>query len=116
LNVPATRTFALNLKAGACTLPLSKLAQLRFRLLKPVGHAHFAIHRHRGGEVFLSLPAIARAATERAKATVAMGDERAHPARLGECQRLAVMPFSMLAVAAMLKMGRDITQQVLRVG
>jgi hypothetical protein len=71
--VPATRTFALNLKAGACTLPLSKLAQLRFRLLKPVGHAHFAIHRHRCGEVFLSLPAIARVATERAKAADAEG-------------------------------------------
>jgi hypothetical protein len=62
---------------------LTQLAQLRFRLLRPVGHAHFAVHRHRGGEVLLGLLAIAPAAVKFAEAEVAMGDTRTHAAGLG---------------------------------
>src|SRR5262245_53141245 len=68
-NVPVTRTFALDLKR-ARPHALTQLAQLPFRLLKPVGHAHFAVHRHCGGEVLLGLLAIAPAAVTFAEAEV----------------------------------------------
>ena len=57
---------------------LSQLAQLCFRLLRPVGDAHFSVHRHRGGEVPLGLLVIAREAVKFAKTEVAVGREWAH--------------------------------------
>jgi pimeloyl-ACP methyl ester carboxylesterase len=78
---------------------LTQLAQLRFRLLRPVGHAHFAIHRQRGGEVLLGLLAIAAAAMQFAEAQMAMGDKRTHVARLGERHGLAVVLFGVLGTA-----------------
>jgi hypothetical protein len=65
-----------------CAPILTQLAQLRFRLVKPVGHAHFTVHRHRGGEVIMGLLAIAPAAMQFAVAQVAMGDKRSHAAGL----------------------------------
>ena len=62
---------------------LTQLAQLLFRLLQPVRHVHFAVHRHRGREVLLGLLAIAHAAVKFAETEVAVGDKRAHAAGLG---------------------------------
>jgi hypothetical protein len=73
---------------GTCSCQLS---QLRLRLLQPVRHPHLAVHRRRRREVLLGLLALARAPVELAEAEVAVGDEGAHAARLGECQRLAVV-------------------------
>jgi hypothetical protein len=70
----------VNARRAPC---LTQLTQLRFRLLKPVGHAHFAVHRHRGGEVLLGLLAIAPAAVKSAETQVTVSDERAHAA--GRC-------------------------------
>ena len=80
-NVPVTRTFALDLKRARAHA-LTQLAQLPFRLLKPVGHAHFAVHSHRGGEVLLGLLAIAPAAVKFAEAEVAVSYLRTHAAGL----------------------------------
>src|SRR5262245_41380696 len=83
-----------------CRAPwLTQLAQLRFRLLKPVGHAHFAVHRDRGGEVLLGLLAIAPAAVRFAEAEVAVSYLRTHAAGLSEGQRLAVVTFGVLRTA-----------------
>ena len=49
---------------------------------------------------------LTRPAVELAKTVVTVSYERAHAARFGECQRLAIVPFSMFAVAMM---ARDIT-------
>jgi len=80
-NVPVSRTVALDLKR-ACPHALIQLAQLPFRLLKPVGHAHFAVHRHRGGEVVLCLLAMAPPAVKFGETEVAVGNERAYAAGL----------------------------------
>ena len=61
---------------------LTQLAQLRFRLLKPVGHTHFAVHRYRMAEVLLGLLAIAPAAVKFAEAEVAVSYLRTHAAGL----------------------------------
>ena len=75
---------------------LSQLAQLCFRLLRPVGHAHFSVHRHRGGEVFLGLLAIAPGAVKFAETEVAVSNMRTHAAGLSEGQRLAIVVFGIL--------------------
>src|SRR5215831_21163529 len=63
-------------------------SQLRLRLLKPVRHAHLAVHRRRCGEVLVALLAIARAREQLPEAEVAVGDERPY-AQLGpEIRRL----------------------------
>src|SRR5215831_4250433 len=82
----------------SCTC-LTQDAHLCFRLLRPVDHAHFAVHRYRGGEVLLSLPGIARAVMRLAETEVAVGNERTHAARFGEHQRLAVVAFGVLSAA-----------------
>jgi hypothetical protein len=43
---------------------LTPMAQLRLRLLWLMGHAHFAVHPDRSGEVLLDLLAIAPAAVK----------------------------------------------------
>jgi len=58
-------------------------AQLRFHLVRPVGHGLFKVHRHRGGEVFLSLLAIAPAGAKFAQTKVAVSNLRTHAAGLG---------------------------------
>src|SRR5262245_17437726 len=78
---------------------LTQLAQLRFRLLKPVGHAHFAVHRDRVAEVLLGLLAIAPAAVKFAEAEVAVSYLRTHAAGLGKRQSLAVVAFGVLSAA-----------------
>ena len=72
------RTFARYLKADANPPLLSELPHFRRGLLKPVGHGHFSVHRHRGGEVPLGLLVIARAAVKFAETEVAVGGEWAH--------------------------------------
>jgi len=78
----ATRIFALNLKADACPLPLPKLAHFSRGLLQPIGHAHFAVHSRRDGEVFLGLFAIASPAVKLAETEVAVSDLWTHAAGL----------------------------------
>ncbi len=62
---------------------LHQLPRFLFRLLQPVRHAHLAVHRRGGGEVLVGLQAFAGASVELGEAEVAVGDEGAHPARLG---------------------------------
>jgi hypothetical protein len=85
----------MSLRKASCA-SLTQLAQLCLRLLQPVGHAHFAVHRHRGGNVLLGLLAISPAAVNFAATHVAMGDKRAHAARLGVRHGLAIVAFSVL--------------------
>jgi hypothetical protein len=61
---------------------LTQLAHLCLRLPRPVGHAHFAVHLYRGGEMLLRLLEIAIAAMQFAETEVAMGDKRTHAAGL----------------------------------
>jgi len=63
----------------------------------------------------MRLLALARAPGELAEAEVAMGDEGAHAARLGERQRLAVVGLAALGVEPV-GVGRDVTEQTLRMG
>ena len=63
----------------------------------------------------LRLLALAGAPVELAEAEVAVGDERAHAARLGERQRLAVVGLAALGVEPV-GMGRDVAEQVQRMG
>src|SRR5262249_39981008 len=79
-----------------------RLPHCRLRLLKPVRHAHLAVHRRRGGEMLVRLLTLARAPVELAEAEVAVGDEGAHAEVAGERQRLAVVPLSRLSVERML--------------
>ena len=65
--------------------------------------------------MLLGLLALARAPVELAEAEVAVGDERAHAARLGERQRLAVVGLAALGVEPV-GMGRDVAEQVQRMG
>src|SRR5262249_29799996 len=66
-------------------------AHLRLRPLQVEPHVHVAVHRGCGSEMLLRLLALARAPIELAEAEVAVGDEGAHAAWLGEGQRLAVV-------------------------
>ena len=61
------------------------------------------------------LLALACAGVELAEAEVAVGDEGAHAARLGQRQRLAVVSLAGLGVEAV-AMGRDVAEQVQNVG
>src|SRR5215470_4356446 len=92
-----------------------RVPRLRFRLLQPEPHVHLAVHRRRGREVLLCLLALARALVELAEAEVAVGDEGAHAARLGQRQRLAVVGLAALRVEP-IGMGRDVAEQVQRMG
>jgi hypothetical protein len=73
--------------------------QRRLRLLQEEGHAHLAVHRQRGLEVFVGLRPVARSAVELAEAEVAMGDEGAHAELAGEGQALVVVAFGFLGAA-----------------
>jgi hypothetical protein len=77
-----TRTFARYSKADVCPPLLSELPRFNRGLLQPVGHAHFTVHRHRGGEVLLRLLAIAPPAVKFAETEVAVSDQRTHAAVL----------------------------------
>src|SRR5262249_38379920 len=74
-----------------------------------------AVHRRRAGEVPARLLALARAREELPEAEVAVGDERAHAARLGEGQRLAVVRLAALGIEPV-RVGRDVSEQVERFG
>jgi hypothetical protein len=65
--------------------------------------------------VLVRLDPLARAPVELAEAEVAVGDERAHAARLCEGQRLAVVGLAALGVEPV-RMGRDVAEQVQSVG
>jgi len=57
----------------------SQLARLRFRLLQPEVHVHFAVHRRGSGEMFAGLLPTAGALIQLAKAEVTVGGDA--PAR-----------------------------------
>src|SRR5215831_7079033 len=89
--------------------------QFPFGLLQPEPHVHLAVHGCRDGEVLLCLVALAGASVKLPEAEVAVGDERAHAARLGEGQRLAVVGLAALGIEPV-GVGRDVTEQVERMG
>jgi hypothetical protein len=93
----------------------SPTCRLLLRLLQPVRHAHLAVHRRRNGEVFLGLLALVRTAVELAEAEVAVGDEGAHAARLGEGKRFAVVGLAALGIETP-GMGCDVAEKVQRMG
>ena len=64
--------------------------------------------------LFSFLPS-ARAPVELAEAEVAVGDERAHAARLGKRQRLTVVDLAVLGIEQV-GVGRDVAEQVLSMG
>src|SRR5262245_5602270 len=88
---------------------------LRLRLLQPEPHVHLAVHRRCSGEVLTRLLALVGARAQLPEAEGAVGDERAHAARLGEGQRLAVVGLAALGIEAV-GVGRDVTDQVEHVG
>src|SRR3989442_8345579 len=61
-----------------------RIPHLNLSLLKPVAHAHLAVHRRRGREVLLRLRTLACAPVELAEAEVTVVDEEAHAEYLGE--------------------------------
>jgi len=65
--------------------------------------------------VLLRLLALAGAPVEFAEAEVAVGNEGAHAARLGERQRVAVVGLAALGIEVV-GMGRDVAEQVQRMG
>jgi hypothetical protein len=65
--------------------------------------------------MLLGLLALVRAAIELAEAEVAVGDERAHAARLGQHQRLAVLGLAPLSMESV-RLDRDIAEQVQSTG
>src|SRR5215467_13446873 len=93
---------------------LGEFLQLSLRLLEPEAHVHLAVHRRREGEVLLRLLTLARACEQLAEAEVAVGDERAHAARLGERQRLTVIRLAALGIEPR-RVGRDVAKQMERV-
>ena len=67
--------------------------------------------------MLLRLLAPAGSSAEHAEAEVALGDEGAHAARLGERQRLAVVGLAAPAlVIEPVGVGRDVAEQVQRMG
>src|SRR5215475_13751665 len=94
---------------------LGEFLQPRLRLLQEEPHVHHAVHRRRGGEVLMRLLALVRAAVEPAEAEVAVGNERAHAARLGEGQRLGVVGLSALTIE-LIRMSGEVTEQMSRMG
>src|SRR5262249_12928471 len=94
---------------------LSGCLHLRFCFLQPVRHPHLAVHRRRGGEMLLRLLALARAPVELAEAEVAVRDEGAHAARLGECQGIAVVGLAAVGVETV-RMGHDVAGEVRCIG
>src|SRR5262249_19255045 len=93
-------------------LSIASGAEFRLRFLQPVRHPHLAVHRRRGGEMLLRLLAIAGALVELAEAEVAMGDEGAHAARLGQGERLAIVSLTAHGIEHV-DMRRDVAEQVL---
>src|SRR5262245_19263431 len=75
-----------------------EVTQFGFRLLQPEPHVHLAVHRCRDVEVLLCLVALTGLPIEPAEAEVAVRDERAHAARLGEGQCLPVVSLSALGI------------------
>src|SRR5258708_8304564 len=90
-------------------------ASLGLRLLQPEAHVHIAVQRYCGGKVLADLLLLLCTLIELAKAEVAVGDEGAHAARLGERQCLAVVGLAALGIESV-GMGRDVAEQVQHMG
>src|SRR5262249_49845216 len=98
--------------APASSACVSWAGSLRLRLYQPASHAHLAVHRGRGRQMFLGLRSVASAAVHLAEAEVAVGDEGAHAELGGECQGLAVVAFGVPGAACR----RDVTGEAEGVG
>jgi hypothetical protein len=85
---------------------LRQLERFRLRLLQPETDVHLTAHRRCGGEVLPGLLTFAGALIQHAEAVVAVGNERAHTARLG----LVVVSLAGLGVEAV-PMGRHVAAQ-----
>src|SRR5258708_35501802 len=90
-------------------------ASLGLRLLQPEAHVHIAVQRYCGGKALADLLLLLCTLIELARAEVAVGDEGAHAARLGERQRLSVVGLAALGIESV-GMGRDVAVQVQRMG
>ena len=66
------------------------------RVLEPESHVHLTVHRRRRGQVLAGLRLVSSATVERAKAKVAVSDERAHAEFGRPRQRLLVGGFGFL--------------------
>src|SRR5216684_3446929 len=97
--------------AGPGAVSPRQRPHLRLRLLHPVRHPHLAIHRRRHGEMLLRLLALVRTPVELSEAEVAVGDERAHAAGLGEGEGLAVASLAALGIEP-IGMARDVPEHV----
>src|SRR5262245_38255597 len=98
-------------RSGSSGRASAECPRLCLRLLQIELHVHLAIHRRRDAEVLVTLLTLAHAPEERAEAEVAVGDERAHAARLGERQSLAVMTLRRPEVGRILaraKLGKQV--------
>src|SRR5262249_36880693 len=87
-----------------------QLSHPLLRLLQPVRHPHLPVHRRRGGEVLLRLLPLVRTPAELAAANVAVGDGRAHPSRLGQRQRFAVVGLGLLELPT-IRMRGDLSEK-----
>src|SRR5262245_350427 len=109
-SVPRPVQKALQQDSGGADSASCESLQLCLCLFQVEAHVHLAVHRRRDREVLLSLLTLCGSPVELAKAEVAVGDERAPAAGLGECQRPAVVCLAALGVGAVGK-GRTVTQQ-----
>src|SRR5262249_50241705 len=98
-----------------CAPHLSQPMHLRVRLLQPEAHLHLTIHRDCGGQERAGVITLADPPIEPAEAQIAVRDEGAHAARLGECQPLAVMGLALLGIET-LGPCRDVAEQMPRMG
>src|SRR5262247_2269516 len=74
-------------------LASARRVYLRLPLLQPEPHVHLAVHRRCSGEVLTRLLALVGARAQLPEAEVAVGDERAHAARLGKKQCVPIVCF-----------------------
>src|SRR5262245_2394790 len=87
------------------------LTHLALCLLDPERHVHLPVYGRRAGHKLLSPLGLTRAPEEFAEAEVAVGDQGAHAARLGEVQCLAVAGFPALGLGP-IGMAGDVGEQV----
>src|ERR1700675_3774348 len=105
------QAIAIHFVANPYARPSLLLRKLPLHLFEPEAHVHLAVHRCCGSEVLPRLIAPARAPVELPKAEMAVGDEGAHAARLGQRQRLAVVDLAAFGIEPV-GMGRDIAKQM----
>jgi hypothetical protein len=89
----------------ADTVVLTQLTHLRFRVIQPVRHTHFALHRHCDCEVLLSLSVIAPAVMQFAESEGAMARPHAAGLSLSPVSRAEGVHVRNLAPACGVRVG-----------